>query len=45
MSGDSLFQLVRARLEASDLTEDAQRFALAAVAGEPVLNQVLASPV
>jgi len=34
MSGESIVQLVRTRLTASDLTEGARRFALAAVAGE-----------
>lgn len=44
MSGVSVAQLVRTRLAASDLTEGARRFALAAVAGEPALKQALTSP-
>jgi len=43
MSGDSVAQLVRNRLAASNLTEGAQRCALAAVIGEPALSQLLAS--
>lgn len=44
MSGESITQLVRTRLEASALTEGARRFALAAVAGDPALKQALTSP-
>jgi AAA domain len=44
LSGESVFQLVSSRLAASALTEGAQRFALAAVAGEPALKQALTSP-
>lgn len=44
MSGESITQLVRTRLEASTLTEGARRFALAAVAGDPALRQALISP-
>jgi recombinational DNA repair ATPase RecF len=43
MSGESLAQLVRVRLAASDLPEGAQRCVLAAVAGEPVLKHALMS--
>ena len=44
MSGESVTQLVRTRLAASDLTEGAQRLVLAAVTGEPALKQALTSP-
>lgn len=44
VSGESITQLVRTRLEASTLTEGARRFALAAVAGDPALRQALISP-
>jgi hypothetical protein len=44
VSGESIAQLVRTRLEASSLTEGARRFALAAVAGHPALKQALTSP-
>jgi recombinational DNA repair ATPase RecF len=44
MSAESVAQLVRTRLAASDLTEGARRFVLAAVAGEPALKHALTSP-
>ncbi len=44
MSDEPVAQLVRARLEASSLTEGARRFALTAVAGDPALKQALTSP-
>ena len=44
MSGETVVALVRQRLSTTQLTERAQRFALAAVLGETALEQVLASP-
>lgn len=43
MTGEPVAQLVRNRLAASGLSDRAQRFALAAVAGESALKQALAS--
>ena len=44
MSGETVVALVKQRLSTTQLTERAQRFALAAVLGETALAEVLASP-
>jgi hypothetical protein len=44
MAGESVAQLIDARLAASDLAKSAQRLVLAAVAGEASLKDALASP-
>jgi len=44
VSGNSVFELVRARLAASSLSDGARRLALAAVAGEATLRHALESP-
>ena len=44
VSGNSVFELVRARLAASSPSDGARRLALAAVAGEATLRHALESP-
>src|SRR5689334_14211178 len=44
MAGESVAQLIDARLAASDLAEGAQRLVLAAMAGKASLDDALASP-